>query len=95
MWPAYGILMVTLLVCFAIQAVAVQYFEKDVWIHYYLALSPDGLKSGFVWQLLTFQFLHSVHGPWHLLGNLAFIWFFGRPVEERLGTLRKLPGRQG
>jgi hypothetical protein len=34
--------------------------------------------------LITFQFLHG--GLWHLLCNLIGIWFFGRFVEERLGS---------
>jgi len=49
----------------------------------YLALSLAGLKHGFVWQLLTFQFMHA--GLWHLLLNSLAIYFFGRPVETALG----------
>jgi membrane associated rhomboid family serine protease len=49
----------------------------------YLALSLAGLKHGFVWQLLTFQFMHA--GLWHLLFNSMAIYFFGRPVETALG----------
>ena len=30
-------------------------------LHYYFALSVEGLRHGFVWQLLTFQFMH---GGW-------------------------------
>jgi membrane associated rhomboid family serine protease len=49
----------------------------------YLALSLAGLKQGFVWQLLTFQFMHA--GLLHLLFNSLAIYFFGRPVETALG----------
>ena len=49
----------------------------------YLALSLAGLKHGFVWQLLTFQFMHA--GLWHLLFNSVAIYCFGRPVETALG----------
>jgi membrane associated rhomboid family serine protease len=49
----------------------------------YLALSLDGLKHGYVWQLLTFQFLHN--GWLHLLFNCLTIYFFGRELEESLG----------
>jgi membrane associated rhomboid family serine protease len=49
----------------------------------YFALSLYGLKHGFVWQLLTFQFMHA---NWmHLLFNSLAIFFFGRPVENRIG----------
>ena len=49
----------------------------------YFALSVEGLKSGFVWQLLTFQFMHA--GLWHLVFNCWAIYVFGRAIEEALG----------
>ena len=49
----------------------------------YLPLTISGLKHGFVWQLLSFQFLHA--GVWHLLFNCLAIFWFGRSVEEALG----------
>jgi membrane associated rhomboid family serine protease len=41
-----------------------------------------------VWQLLTYGLLHSVGDPWHLLGNLLMLYFFGTMLEEELGTRR-------
>jgi membrane associated rhomboid family serine protease len=49
----------------------------------YLALSLDGIKQGYVWQLLTYQFMHA--GPVHLFFNCWAIYLFGRDVEEALG----------
>ena len=49
----------------------------------YLALAPGDLAHGWLWQLLTFQFLHG--GPLHLIINCAMLWMFGRPVESLLG----------
>jgi membrane associated rhomboid family serine protease len=49
----------------------------------YFALSVEGLKNGFVWQLLTFQFMHA--GLWHLVFNCWAIYVFGRAIEETLG----------
>jgi membrane associated rhomboid family serine protease len=54
----------------------------------YLALSFGGLAHGYVWQLLTFQFLHG--NTLHLLLNLVVIFFFGRAMEEALGARRML-----
>jgi membrane associated rhomboid family serine protease len=54
----------------------------------YLALHPDGLLHGKLWQLLTFQVLHA--GPLHLLINCAMLYIFGRPVENNLGRSRFL-----
>ena len=40
----------------------------------YFALSVEGLKQGFVWQLLTYQFMHAglLHILAELLGDLRF-----------------------
>jgi membrane associated rhomboid family serine protease len=85
-WTACVVLMLTITVAFALQQV------NRVYIHApaddYLALTTDGLRQGFLWQLLTFQFLHA--GLWHLFCNLIGLWFFGRPVEARLGPKRFL-----
>lgn len=49
-------------------------------------LSVEGVQHGYIWQLLTYQFLH---GSWiHLLLNCWGIFLFGRPVEEGLGRKR-------
>lgn len=49
----------------------------------YFKLSLDGLEHGYIWQLLTFQFMH---GSWtHLIFNSLVLFFFGRAVEGALG----------
>jgi membrane associated rhomboid family serine protease len=49
----------------------------------YFALSVEGLRHGYVWQLLTFQFMHA--GLLHILLNCWVIYVFGRVIEETLG----------
>lgn len=65
---------------------------NEVYLHFplvqYLELSTDGMQHGYVWQLLTFQFLHA--GGLHLVFNMLALYWFGRPVEEALGTGRFL-----
>src|ERR1051325_532499 len=48
----------------------------------YGALSLDGLRRGFIWQLLTFQFMHGGFG--HLALNSFVLYSFGRPLESIL-----------
>ena len=79
-------LMIGITVAFAVQQINAVYVGLPV--NEYLALSRSGISRGFVWQLLTFQFLHGGFG--HLFWNLVGIWFFGRAVEERLGGPRML-----
>ncbi len=42
-----------------------------------------------IWELVTYGFAHSVPRggglPWHILGNMLTLWFFGRAVEDLLG----------
>jgi membrane associated rhomboid family serine protease len=52
----------------------------------YLALTSYGVKHGWVWQLITFQFLHA--NVLHLLGNLISFWWLGRAIEGYLGRQR-------
>ena len=77
-------MVVILVVAFIFQKAVVPQDFQD----YYLALSLDGLKHGFVWQLLSFQFLHAT--PLHLIFNGFTLWMFGREVEEVLGKPRFL-----
>ncbi len=39
------------------------------------------------WTLLTSAFLHSDHSPWHIVGNMLFLWVFGPNIEDRFGRL--------
>ena len=81
-FSASAILMIVLTVVFALQQI--DYVYARTGFDRVFALSVDGLRRGFVWQLFTFQFLHA--GLFHLAFNLLALWFFGRPVEARLGT---------
>jgi len=81
-------LIVVLIVAFLIQSLL--YFYGDFQLSEHLALSVDGIKHGRIWQLLTFQFLHSCPTPWHVLFNCLGLYFFGRPVEEMVGQRKFL-----
>src|SRR5678816_3220018 len=81
-------LIVVLIAAFVVQSVLLFYGQFDV--NHYFALSRDGLVHGKVWQLLTFQFLHSAPMPFHVLFNCLGLYFFGRRVEEILGGRRFL-----
>jgi membrane associated rhomboid family serine protease len=85
-WSPSVVLMVVLTAAFAIQCINDVYIQSPV--EEWLALTPFALSKGYVWQLLTFQFLHL--SLWHLVGNLIMLWFFGRLVEDVLGTRRFL-----
>lgn len=53
------------------------------WVEAWLALSLEGIKSGYFWQFFTYMFLHG--GVMHLLVNLFTLYFAGREVESLVG----------
>ncbi len=53
-----------------------------------LGLSRTGMGHWEIWRLLTFQFLHEVPWPLHVISNALGLYFFGRAVEDVTG-----PGR--
>ncbi|MCX8157856.1 MAG: rhomboid family intramembrane serine protease [Verrucomicrobiae bacterium] len=81
-WRASTLLMLAMVVCFALQHINAAYIRKPDY-YFYLALSPDGIRQGYLWQPVTYMFLHV--GLFHLLFNLLGIYFFGRVVESYLG----------
>ena len=51
---------------------------------YYFGLSLEGLRSGMVWQLVTYMFLHG--NLMHLLFNMLGLFFMGPETERAMGT---------
>jgi membrane associated rhomboid family serine protease len=87
-WPLTYVLMAVITACFVVQAFLARHLGFGLWMGEYLALSLEGLRRGFLWQLLTFQFLHG--GLLHIICNLIVLYFFGRALEEHLGRKRFL-----
>ena len=79
-------LLIALVVVFAADAIAKAYLGLSLQQHG--ALSSSVWQSGWVWQLVTFQFLHG--GFAHLFFNGLGIWMFGRPIEAAFGGRRML-----
>jgi len=48
-------------------------------------LSIEGLRTGYVWTLLSYAFLHSMGNFLHILGNLLALFFLGRELQNLLG----------
>lgn len=47
-------------------------------------LSILGLKSGYVWQLVTYMFVHG--SPMHILLNMLGLYFMGPETERSIGS---------
>jgi membrane associated rhomboid family serine protease len=74
---------ITLLIINAVVFILQLAFSQVFPVDKLFALSVEGLKAGYVWQLITFQFMHG--GILHLLLNCWALYIFGMAVEETLG----------
>ena len=74
-------LILMLIVSFIFQSV-LKLFSVDLPLLRSFGLSFESLKSGFVWTLLTYSFLHE--GALHLLFNILGIHFISRNLEYSL-----------
>ena len=75
--------------------------EADGVVHH-VRLGPDRFTTLFwlyqplaigklwLWQFVTYTFLHSVSNPWHIIFNMLVLWMFGSEVERAMGTRRFL-----
>lgn len=55
-----------------------------VFLYAWFALSIRGLKAGFLWQLVTYLFLHD--GFLHIILNGLVLYFIGPTTERSIGT---------
>ena len=57
--------------------------SHKIYLSDYLALSVEGLQKGYIWQILTFQFMHG--GIGHIFLNMLTLYFIGRMLEAGIG----------
>jgi len=55
-------------------------------VTFYLAMNPDMVMDGCVWQLFTYMFVHDPHGFTHILFNMLGLFIFGVQVERQMGS---------
>lgn len=79
-WSMTTILLIVLVVSYVTQLLVAPHIYD---FNDKFSLSLRGIREGRIWQLFTFQFMHS--SPMHLLGNCIGVYFFGRTMEELLG----------
>ena len=53
-----------------------------------LSLIPSLVVRGWLWQLITYSFLHA--GFWHILSNVLWLWWFGAQLEMDWGLKKFL-----
>ncbi|MCU0843471.1 MAG: rhomboid family intramembrane serine protease [Spirochaetes bacterium] len=58
---------------------------------YYLGLTPSlVVEKGFIWQVVSYMFLHSTSGFFHIFFNMYAVLIFGTPIEQEWGSRKFL-----
>lgn len=56
---------------------------SERWVQVHFGLVPVLVVRGWIWQLVTYAFLHA--GLWHILFNMLALWMFGAQLEQDWG----------
>lgn len=89
MTPVNRALMIACGVVWGVQFVSLA-FGGSVWLEKLFGLVPAKVLSGWIWQPLTYLFLHSPSDPTHILLNMLILWMFGGELERHWGGRRYL-----
>ena len=87
-WSWTVVLLIAYAAMFLAEVFVARFAGDKSYVFGYLALSKEGIEHGYVWQLVTYQFMHA--GWLHLLLNCWAIYTFGRELEILLGGRRFL-----
>src|SRR3569832_726427 len=68
---------------FILQSAATGTFNQIALI---FSLLPIQVMHGWVWQLVTYSFIHV--GVFHILFNMLSLWMFGSTLEQDWGSAR-------
>lgn len=61
----------------------------NVWLSHWFALNPLGGNFQ-IWQLISYQFMHSVGNFFHIFMNMFILWMFGMEIENLWGSRKFL-----
>src|SRR5215470_3255472 len=58
------------------------------YVTFYLSMIPGLVKRGWIWQFVTYMFVHDPNprGWTHILFNMLGLFIFGVQVERRMGS---------
>lgn len=66
--------------------IAERFFHVDLSLTWLFGLVPNNVIAKFyVWEFVTYMFLHSAN-PFHILFNMLLLWWLGGELEQRWGS---------
>lgn len=92
--PVVRALIIINVAVFVLEAVVYREAAGDAWETFLGLLALDPIKvfrpPFYVWQLVTYMFLHSASAIFHILFNMLVLWMFGCEIERLWGGPRFL-----
>jgi membrane associated rhomboid family serine protease len=80
------IMIVNVFVWIVFQIIIQNFLLPTPYVTIYFSLIPKMvIESFFLWQFVTYMFLHAMN-PMHILFNMLSLWFFGSELEVRWGS---------
>ncbi len=79
------LIIVTVATWFLLQILVEQFLLDTPLVTQILALHPGKVIEFFIWQPLTYMFLHSTD-PFHILFNMLILWWLGTELEQTWGS---------
>lgn len=62
-------------------------FQRAEIFYDLMALSPNSFFNEFkLFQIISYQYLHDPSNLWHIIMNMAILFFFGSHLEQRWGS---------
>lgn len=61
-------------------------FLKQIPVYAYMSLIPAAIVHGWVWQFVTYMFVHDPSSFTHILFNMLALFIFGPNVERQMGS---------
>ncbi len=69
-----------------IAMISERFFHVDLNLTWLFGLVPNNVITKFwLWELVTYMFLHSAN-PFHILFNMLLLWWLGGELEQRWGS---------
>ena len=61
-------------------------FLRQLNIAFYFSLIPLAVSQGYIWQFVTYMFVHDPGSPSHIIFNMLALFIFGTQVERQIGS---------
>ena len=62
------------------------FFRRVPVIPYFSMIPLAVIRGGWIWQFVTYMFVHDPHSISHLLFNMFALFIFGQQVERQMGS---------